>query len=271
MADKFTFPTSSDRIVDQSKMIDVLINHIDDPKLFEALQILSDQLSQVTAVLNPVAKLVIQRATPGVDLVPPEILATQILNSSVRIEWLRPKGSAQWTFEIRQGIDWDTANFVTRTTGTVVDLKPLPGSPLVYLIKSIDATGAYSDDFTSVPITIAIPGTVSLQGKVIDNNVLLNWTPSFSLLDIDYYEIYKNSVLIGTTASTFTVIFETVAGNFNYEVVPVDIIGVKGISAAINLSVNQPPDYVLTATTKSDFHGTQINVLVEYDPNLIGA
>jgi hypothetical protein len=69
--------------------------------------------------------------------------------------------------------------------------------------------------------------------------------------------------------STFTTVFEQVAGTYTYWLAAVDSAGNVGTPASIVATVNQPPDYVLRNNYDSSFGGTKTNMFLELG-DLIG-
>lgn len=101
----------------------------------------------------------------------------------------------------------------------------------------------------------------ALTVQVIDNNVLLSWEPSVTLLPITGYEIskgatYETSTLIGTIQSDFFAVFETAGGSYRYWITPIDSAGQKGYSNSVLADVTNPPNFELKAQYSSVFDST---------------
>ena len=124
---------------------------------------------------------------------------------------------------------------------------------------------------SEVLFSVEIPSAVTnLRNEVIDNNVLLRWTESAvaaNQLPIIHYNIYRNTTdaanLVGQKQGTFTTVFEQVAGDFTYILLPVNSAGVEGLQGSTVAKVNQPPDFVLTDEVDSTFSGTIVNGFLE--------
>lgn len=240
----------------------------EDPKLFNILNALTNQVSDITNVVDPVITIVSKRLPTGKPPDEPENLDFRLLSAAIRLNWDRPTSGNAASYEVRQGTVWNTAEFVTRTTSTVVELQPIVGPTLSYLVKSISEEGIYSTDEAEINVVVGVPAAVSIDGQVIDNNVLLRWSQSVASFTIDYYEVKKGNSLIGNVKGTFTLLQELIAGDYTYSVTPVDIAGNRGATSTVTLRVNQPPDYVLTNTYTSNFAGAKTQVRVGNDPLL---
>lgn len=240
-----------------------------DPRLYDAITLLADQLQTLSDIVVPIAKAIGITVETGTVPLAPIGFEYQVLETgAIRLSWIRPPLGASYSFEVRAGEVWETAQFITRTQSTVVDVVPIPGQSNIFLLKSISGEGVYSATAASVTVIVEPPGAVGLEGQVIDNNVLLKWTPSISTFSIDYYEVFRGSVSLGRVKGTFAAFFELLAGEYVYSVVPVDIIGNRGQTSMVTLLVNQPPDYVLTSSIVSKFQGTRNRVLLLNDPLL---
>lgn len=123
----------------------------------------------------------------------------------------------------------------------------------------------------SIDVAVAAPGAVtSRRSEVVDNNVLLFWSPpATGSLPVDRYEVRKGAtwaggVLVGSNGnSTFAAIFEQASGTFTYWVAAVDTAGNLGEPVSIVAAVSQPPDYVLRQSWDSTFTGTAVNFYLE--------
>ena len=135
---------------------------------------------------------------------PPPDFAGQVLPLSIFLSWTPPDPPAHF-YEIRRSsiLDWTTAAFVTRTPSLTVNLAPLIAGSYYFLIKSIDALGNYSTDYSNVNLLVIPPGAPMVTATVIDNNVLLYWTVPQTSHQIDHYNIYRNSVFFGTDQRNF--------------------------------------------------------------------
>ncbi len=135
-----------------------------------------------------------------------------------------------------------------------------------YFVRAVDINGN-EGALSEVDFTVVLPSAVTgLNDEVIDNNVLLRWTESVvgeGQLPIAHYNIYRNTTaannLVGQKLGTFTTVFESVGGEFEYILIPVNTVGNEGASASIVSTVNEPPDFVLQQDHTSSLNGTIVN------------
>jgi hypothetical protein len=258
-------------ITNQTNIVETLIQTYKrtDPRLYDVISHLADQVDEITRKIQPVLIAFEERVVKRADLKPPTEVAYTLTPTTIRLSWARPQTTGFLNYEIRRGIIWEAATFITRTASTVVDIVPVAGAVQTYLLKTLNDVGEYSADTTFIVVEVVLPGPVAIDASVIDNNVLLRWSPSQASFAIDNYEIYREDELIGTVRGTFTTFFEMIAGEYDYEVVAVDIVGNRGVPSSVSLIVNQPPDYVLTNSYLSTLQGTRFNVALTNDPTLV--
>ena len=101
-------------------------------------------------------------------------------------------------------------------------------------------------------IVITPPVMQKLTSEVVDNNVLLRYAAETGSLALSHYELYKGDELETAEkyenkagSSSFTTLFEKVAGTYTYWMIPVDMAGNKGDALSTMAIVSQPPDYIL--------------------------
>jgi hypothetical protein len=216
------------------------------PKLYESLKLMVEQLDSVTIHLNPI-KEVTARTQAAQELPPPVIaFGYTLVPTAVNLTWTAPSpiGSTMF-YEIRQGADWDTATFVLRTPSVGASLNPLLVGDTQYLIKTINGLGDESVDAATTTVTVPALGTPAVTAQVIDNNVLLNWNEPSSSFIVDYYEVLKDSVVQGELSGTFMALFESVSGTYVYGVIAYDIAGNASPEGQVSVNVDEPPDYEL--------------------------
>ena len=224
-----------------------------DPKLYEAMRLIAEDLDKVTLQLNPVAEIA-AAFTASVALPPPVIAGTYSLTSTaVILSWTAPApiGSTMF-YEIRKGATWGTADFVLRTPSLSAALNPLTVGEHEYLVKTLNTRGDESVDEYSIPVTIPALGSVSPSALVIDNNVLLSWNEPTSTFTVDYYKITKDASPVGEISGTWFNLFESSAGTFLYGITAVDIAGNESAEGTVNVSVDEPPDFELHSTFNLD-------------------
>ena len=239
-----------------------------DPKLYQILQGFVQAMGEMQAELSPVVKQVIDtQGTLAAPATAPTFVGYEILNKRIlRIYWSGATNAA--SYEVRRGAFWDNATFVTATNQLEVRLDPVPVGTYTYLVRSRNGLGIYSESYSSVNVTIPPIGSSSISAQVIDNNVLLRYTEPSSTWEINYYDIYRNNVLIGSVSSEFFVWFETVAGTFIYAIEAVDIAGNRGPRASVSVDVSAPPDFELLDARMSLLAGTRVNALIVGEPEL---
>lgn len=140
-----------------------------------------------------------------------------------------------------------SAVWTTPATGTVV-----------FTIRVIDNLGiANKSSGVTTSVQKFAPGAITnFTAKVIDNNVLLSWTPpAKTTLPIDRISVYKGDINtnIGDKTGTFTTVLEQTGGTFTYLVAAVDTDGQMGPTTSLTATVSQPPDYVFNAAYSSIF------------------
>ncbi|RPJ29707.1 MAG: hypothetical protein EHM33_00020 [Chloroflexi bacterium] len=245
--------------------------HIEDPKLYEALVILAEQVGLVTRSISPITRVLAERVAVSVLLEPPYDFDYVLTGTTIRLSWVRPSISGILLYEIRFGaVNWDSSDFVVRTASTSVDVNPFTGLVGTYRIKSINDQGIYSELEDTVVVNVIPPGPTIINASVIDNNILLAWTdPIIGSFNIEFYSIYRDGVFQGTTRSTFLSFFEVVSGTYKYGIVPVDIANNVGSVSEVELVVNQPPDYVLQDEHVSSLNGVLVNGLRRAGPSIL--
>jgi hypothetical protein len=237
-----------------------------DPRLWQALHALSDQLELLIIDIEP---LVRQSQLPSggiADVPPPTALLINSAGNTLRFDWGHVVGAVQ--YEVRKGDNWDTAFFQFRTVNLSANIDPILVGTHTYLIKSMNAASAYSITATAGSIQVNGPAVPVVSSSVIDNNVLLSWVPPASFFNIRHYIIKKAGVQTGLATGTFISFFETLSGTYNYSVSAVDVAGNVGAEASISVQVNQPPDFALQDRRVSALLGTKVNVWLEPGPRL---
>ena len=238
-----------------------------DPRLWQALHALSDQLEALIVDVEP---LIRQSQLPGggiADVLAPTALLISSAGATLRLDWGTVVGAAQ--YEVRKGTDWDTAFFQFRTVNISANIDPILVGTHTYLIKSMNAAGAYSVTATAGIIQVTGPSVPLVSSSVIDNNVLLSWPVPASFFTIRHYIIRKAGVQTGLATGTFITFFETLSGTFTYSVEAVDVAGNVGAPASIAVLVNQPPDFALQDRRTSALNGTCVNTWKEAGPKLL--
>lgn len=197
-------------------------------------------------------------------------LSYTIVGTDYIISWVEPSSVyAIDKYEIRTGTSWADGILLTTTKTTSLQ-NPVTWNNLTnFHIAAIDIARNYSIP-TTVGINISAPISTSITSQVVDNNVLLYWTDAKATLPITFYEIrrgvtYSSATIIGTKAGLFTTLFETTAGTYTYWITGIDSAGNYGNPASALITVNTPPDYILTNDYNSIFNGTFSNAAIDID------
>lgn len=231
---------------------------LNDPRLYQILMGLNGGIIAIAEELHPL--------TLAARIPPSEVPLTVVPSSftfiftpiTVRFSWTGVENG--FAYEIRKGTTWDTAAFQLRTTSLQADIDALLTGTHNYLLKSINQNGAYSTDSIGLVVTVPQVGAVTIESRVIDNNVLLTWTEPASVFRILHYEISVDGVVVGTVDSTFFTRFANIAGTYTYGIVSIDVAGNRGINSEVDVLVFSPPDYALQDIYTSTLNGTRVNV-----------
>jgi hypothetical protein len=238
-----------------------------DPKLHEILSRIVNDVSSMKRDLEPLVKQSKISEFGVADIAIPINITVGFTKTTINLQW-DAGDSSNRNYEVRQGTDWDTAAFITITPTTDIHIFPSAGTPLTFLIKSINAENQKSENTAVAIANVEVPGSPSLSIEVIDNFVFLRWQVPSATFDIKQYELRKGTEFLGFREGTFTQFFEQLAGEYTYSISAIDIAGNKGPESKLTVHVNAPPDYVLTALKMSDFDGEKFRVKVYLDPSL---
>lgn len=223
---------------------------------------LSNDLITVQSVLNP----------GGSVSVPSDVqnFNATINPTNVAFNW--SQSDIGDIYEIRQGNDWDTASFITRTVGLSAVIDPLLVGTYTFLIKSINSAGTYSANASSVSVTInPITGLV-LTVAVIDNTVTFGWNIPTSQFAIDHYIIKKNGSSLGIAHVTFLSYIEQAGGTNTYTVQAVDVAGnISSLTSGstVLVTVQTPSDYILKLKLTDDFTGTFTDAILDRNQSVL--
>ena len=230
----------------------------DDPKLWEALNFVFDNVDKINDELFPTIAE-IQRELGIILPEGPSGFTSAFLPQSIGFLWNFVPNALQ--YEIRVGFidSWDNGDFVLRTTSLTALIPPKTLGTYIFMLRTISASGDYSESYQKITVIVDGPAPVAVVAEVIDNNVLLTWQPSVSEFQISHYIIKRNSVIVGSINGTFAARFETASGTYTYGITPVDIAGNAGPENLVVASVNQPPDFILQASQVSNWAGEKSN------------
>lgn len=200
-----------------------------------------------------------------------------IVGPDVRFVWGAVTGLFEIKeYEIRYGASFSTATVETTITGTAYTRRVSWSGLRKYWIAARDVAGNLGTPY-DVDINIATASApTSITSEVVTNNVFLRWqAPTTATLPIDRYEIRKGAVfssatIVGSASATFCALFEQTGGNFTYWVVAIDTAGNQGTPAAINVIVDDPPNFTLIRNETIDLTtGTFSSTLVDENELLI--
>lgn len=166
------------------------------------------------------------------------------------------------SYEIRYGASW--AAGVTVAAGNITHFETSVNwtGSRTFWVAAYDTAGNVGTA-TQVLFSPAAPGTVTVTTQVIDNNVLLSWSAASGTLPVAYYMVDRGGTPIGPVAGRFTVIYETLAGNYTYGITAYDSAGNAGARSTATATVQQPPDFTLYSNANSTFAGTLTTCAVD--------
>ena len=188
---------------------------------------------------------------------------TSLTNATVTLSWSAiTLAHGLYGYELSYGTTVQTINTTTIT---------LPANwgigDRTYSLKTIDNLGNKSTVATQVVSKLA-PGIVTnFTAKIIDNNVLLYWTPPVkTTLPIDHISIvkgtsYAGGTSIGDKTGTFTTVLEQTGGTYTYWIAAIDTDGQVGTAVSLVATVAQPPDYVFNAQYTTSFTSSYLGAV----------
>jgi len=174
-------------------------------------------------------------------------------------------------------ISLNTVNIESNhTTGTYLYKTLLIAGDYSFGVTAKNKLGQSSIESVS-PYTVNGPAQpATIEAQVIDNSVTLYWSaPATIELPIAEYEIRRGDVfetadVVGRKKGTFTIIEESISGNYKYWVTAVDNAGNIGEGISVTANVDEPPDFVLNIKWVNDFTGgTEANYYINPDGSAI--
>ena len=222
------------------------------------LELTAPEAPQVTVALN--------KNRDGLDLtwtVPNSMLP--VLTYDVVRQWDEtPDGSTIETKEQDYG----------STDSTALTVPAIPANTHTFMVRAVDASGNRSS-WGTFDLAVRNPGPAFLTDvNVIDNNVQVYWQePTDLFFAIAYYNFGTledgHFSLIGRIDARFASRFEREAGEYTYQICPVDVAGNIGQCSNITAQVSQPPDFVFFDDKDSTFNGTKVNSELDGVGNMI--
>lgn len=240
-----------------------------DPVLLSALQEMLNELDRLGIVIDPPP--ITPSKISGVGLPAPAVITdftARTTSRNVVLEWL-PVGADFVYYEIRKGLNWNTADRITITTERRAILDPILVGTHTYLLKTLSINNVYSNDTASVSIIIPPIGTFTIAPQTIDQNVLLYWSAPTSTFDIDHYTITKGGVEVGRVSATFVAQVELVGNLYRYGITAVDIAGNTSPTSFVEVSVSGPKDFVLQSQFDANLNGTKVNAFKIVSKNVL--
>lgn len=216
-----------------------------------------------------------------VNITPPSIssFTPKFVGDSVVLDWTVTPGSLPLVSYRLQSAAKGTAELVDKTlTAKTYSQKVNWLGDRDFTVLVTDTTGIASATYPTTAVVIPPSAVQSPLPQVIDNNVLLKWTPpSSGSLPVAYYELRKGAVFasppavkLGTLSGTFNVVFESQSGTYLYWIVAVDTAGNYGTPVSTSAFVNQPPDYVLYDSRALTWGGTNTNLYIDPQGGTLG-
>lgn len=154
------------------------------------------------------------------------------------------------------------------TDATAMSIPAIPAGQHAFLVRAVDASGNRSV-WGTTDFIVKAPGAAFLTNvSVIDNNVQIYWTePTDQFFAIAYYNFGTvedgHFSLIGRIDARFASRSENAAGDYAYQVCPVDVAGNIGTCSTISASVDAPPDFIFYDDYDSTFSGTKTNAVLD--------
>ena len=217
-----------------------------DPKLYQALQLMVDDLYELYGEIFPPAGDI-----PGLEGfqrgLPEDVVNFQLeaFPTNLRATW-NPALNAVG-YEIRKGADWATAEFVLTTATTVANMDPIVLNLITgsheFLIKGINFSGQESVNAASAVLIVPAIAGPALTGTVIGNSALLSWAVPLSTWRIRFYNVFQDGVQIAQIDSNFFVASVLIGGTYGFQVQAQDIVGnLSALSAELELELDDPID-----------------------------
>lgn len=233
------------------------------PTLFRALQLLIDDLYKVNNAVFPVddSGTIDQGNAPGGRILGAVQNFTGVAYpDNLRLDWDILEGA--FRYHIRLGTVWETARPVLVTASDVANVDPmflhLVYGEYVFLIRAANIIGELGDLSSCVLIIPTIPPP-NLDVEVVVSTVLLRWTEPASAWRIDYYNVYKDNIKVGSITGTFKLIQELVGGRYSYSVEAVDIVGnVSTRSPTKTVDLHDPSEYAFVTDRFALLNGTYV-------------
>ena len=197
-----------------------------------------------------------QGADMTAPTVPTNVTSTNVTETTTTLSWTASVDNTGVTgYEIwRNGVKVGTT---ASTSYTNTGLSP--ATAYSYSIKAYDAAGNFSVGSTTISVTTiassvdttapTVPVNLSSTTKT-ETSITLGWTASTDNIAVTGYEIWRDTLKVGTTASTsYTDSGLTAATAYSYSVKAYDAAGNKSAaSTAVIITTNASTDPLNTVT-----------------------
>lgn len=187
------------------------------------------------------------------------VLTAGFLGDQVRFEWTESVGELPIDYYrvTRGASDTLVAQIKARDYG----FKANWVGAETFKVTAYDVAGNPSTPATT-SLTITAPSAPNARAEVLDNNVLIRWTHGAGTLPVVATEIRKGPTFAGATVlqqvdATFAAFFEFTSATYKYWLVEKDSAGNYGTPVALDVRVNEPPDFVLQTDFNSTLNGTR--------------
>lgn len=180
----------------------------------------------------------------------------------------------QWDEDLGGGIIEAREEDYGSTDSTALSVEPVKAALYDFMVRAVDSSGNKSG-WGICQLNVRAPGAAFITDvNVIDNNIQIYWNEPLSLFfDIAYYNFgtveYGLFSLIGRIDARFASVVEKVAGEYSYQICPVDVAGNVGECSRITATVAQPPDFVLFNDYNSLFNGEIVNGVLDGNGGMI--
>lgn len=144
-----------------------------------------------------------------------------------------------------------------------------------FLVRAVDSAGN-SGPWGSVDFVAQAPGRVTFfDVGAVDNNVMIYYTdPDRIFFRIREYLVEEVQdgfgAEIGRTDTHFFSDIKNKGGVYGYGITPIDVAGNLGQRSVINVTVSDPPDFIIFTEQESLFNGTRVNMELDGKGSMTG-
>jgi hypothetical protein len=199
-------------------------------------------------------------------------LTAAFVGENLRLTWSTPAATLPIAhYVITRGVA-DTP--LTQLTANSYTIKADWAGPEIFKITAFDLAGNASQ-VQSQTSEVLLPAAPTVTAEALDNNILLRWTPAPGSLPVLSTEIRRGAVyasadVLQKVDATFAAFFEFEAGLYTYWLVHIDSAGNYGTPVAKQVTMSEPPDFVLQADIDSALGGTRTRVALDQGTLIFG-